>query len=844
MEYIFDLNIHDEVSHMWTLKVEEHKVKYIHRKFIFHPLIYIATDFDNYDTNHIINEYAYLSPPEHKRELNQIAQIVQRHPDVISINIVDKYLSSSWDTTVQVLEVSLRSYAVKDKVVEDFKKLKLNMYNIDIQSYQYFFMQYQCKPMVPITINCHIMNEIMHVTSNDYASDHIITDECVIDSIEMLESIDAVDYHLPIMKILELVIENNELNDMDSPLIYVKLTLYYYGNINNRKHIEIADSEYRLLQKIEELIEKYDPDILLIPDGDRFVLNYFAYRAKKNKFKFKLDRFGKILAMNRRKGSSFSSYGQAFYRSARRRIYGRVYIDKNNSFFYHDCDLDGIFELSRISGIPPSEVSRSSIGTILTSIQIMINHKNNMLLPPIKAKSENFKPLLNLLQADNGGLIYDVKPGIYFNVWSIDFTSLYPFIMLNHNLGSETVLCTHDECKTQITVKNKPILPYFSEINFKKKKVFSKMPPICDKILSTNIVPDLGYHICTKRISIVTQSMMFILNKRVILKSIRHTSERYTRMDRALKWILVSSFGYLGYKNSRWGSIEAHQSVTAYARRYLMNAKKIASEMGYDVIGGIVDNLFLKAKLPKNDTKKEIRQLMQKIEKKLQIPISCDGRFKWVVFPNIKENKKINALNRYFGYFERGEFKLRGIKSRQKGVTRLELEFQQQLLERLSKVEKLQDFQVLIPILHKMLLKWINKLFIKNIDTRKLIIRIKSSRGYNNFVNNNTLQAIAVNKYHRYGREIHMGESFSFVVVNYNGSGTERVIIGPNVRKNSPYDASYYAKLLERAFLEITETIQIQIFGTVIYTWKKNGKDKILDDFFPKLNIHDVCNLS
>ena len=34
----------------------------------------------------------------------------------------------------------------------------------------------------------------------------------------------------------------------------------------------------------------------------------------------------------------------------------------------------------------------------------------------------------------------------------------------------------------------------------------------------------------------------------------------------AHKWSLVTSFGYLGYKNARFGKIEAHESVTAWGR--------------------------------------------------------------------------------------------------------------------------------------------------------------------------------------------------------------------------------------------------------------------------------------
>ena len=44
----------------------------------------------------------------------------------------------------------------------------------------------------------------------------------------------------------------------------------------------------------------------------------------------------------------------------------------------------------------------------------------------------------------------------------------------------------------------------------------------------------------------------------------------YKERQNALKWMLVTCFGYLGYKNARFGRIEAHEAVTAYGRDKLL----------------------------------------------------------------------------------------------------------------------------------------------------------------------------------------------------------------------------------------------------------------------------------
>jgi len=68
---------------------------------------------------------------------------------------------------------------------------------------------------------------------------------------------------------------------------------------------------------------------------------------------------------------------------------------------------------------------------------------------------------------------------------------------------------------------------------------------------------------------LVPQTLAPLLEKRVALKqralALPHWDPR-RRKDKscsaAHKWLLVTCFGYLGYKNARFGRIEAHEAVT------------------------------------------------------------------------------------------------------------------------------------------------------------------------------------------------------------------------------------------------------------------------------------------
>ncbi|MGH7743442.1 MAG: hypothetical protein ACREQ5_01280 [Candidatus Dormibacteria bacterium] len=46
------------------------------------------------------------------------------------------------------------------------------------------------------------------------------------------------------------------------------------------------------------------------------------------------------------------------------------------------------------------------------------------------------------------------------------------------------------------------------------------------------------------------------------------SARRYKLQRESLKWLLVCCFGYAGYKNARFGKIEAHEAINAVARDY------------------------------------------------------------------------------------------------------------------------------------------------------------------------------------------------------------------------------------------------------------------------------------
>ena len=204
-----------------------------------------------------------------------------------------------------------------------------------------------------------------------------------------------------------------------------------------------------------------------------------------------------------------------------------------------------------------------------------MQHNAVLLVPWKPAVSEIFKTRNNLFVGDRGGLILEPRVGIYENVGEIDFESLFGNIMLKKNISSETINC---KCCRD----------------------------------SDTLVPELRYRICNRRRGIVPQSLKLLINKRQqyskLVKATTNKSKLENLQQRrsALKWILVTSFGYLGFNNAKFGRIDAHMSVCAFARKLLLDAIHVAEEEGFVVLHGIVDSIWVQKK---GQQKKTMRHL-------------------------------------------------------------------------------------------------------------------------------------------------------------------------------------------------------------------------------------------
>jgi DNA polymerase-2 len=333
-------------------------------------------------------------------------------------------------------------------------------------------------------------------------------------------------------------------------------------------------------------------------------------------------------------------------------------------------------------------------------------YRRGWLIPYRKRQPEDFKTALELVRGDKGGLTFQPEPGLYEHVLELDFASMYPSLMVKFNLSAETVGRTCPKCRhPQPSSTAGPVLtpappaplplplsreggegcPEGTEGRGEEVRTGEKgeeVPPA--------IIPEIGYPVCQCRKGIVPLTLAPLLEKRLALKKAARAlpdgpeREVLRRRQVALKWLLVTCFGYLGYKNARFGRIEAHESTTACGRDTLLRAKEIAEERGYLFLHALTDALWI---YKEGSTDADHQALVEEIGRDTGVRIDIEGLYRWLAFPPSRQYAGNPVANRYFGAFEDGKIKMRGIEARRHDTIRWIREAQGEMLEILARAQ-------------------------------------------------------------------------------------------------------------------------------------------------------------
>ncbi len=511
------------------------------------------------------------------------------------------------------------------------------------------------------------------------------------------------------------------------------------------------------------LLKREDPDVILSEWGDSTILPLLRQQAERLKFSLNLNR-DQVAAVQQSKARSYTSYGRILFKASATTLFGRIHVDKQNSFISEKCDFAGLWELARVTKLPIQYAARTTTGTGISYMQMELAHRDGVLIPEQKAEPEDPKQLDELLAADRGGLVFVPRLGFTANVAELDFVSQFPSIMARFNISPETVNC-----------------------------------PCCP---DAPRIPELGYRICEKRRGITSRVVERLIAKRTELKKLQKTSApdlalRFKLQRDSLKWLLVCCFGYTGYKNARFGKIEAHEAINAVARETLLVAKEIAESRGYELLHALVDSLYV---WKERATHEDYEQLARDIEEQTRLPLAIEAIYRYVVFLPSKQYQDVPVPNRFFAVAEDGEVKIRGLECRRHDTPPLLNRMQHEALSILAEAHDYDSYLQKLEVARTVLAAYEERLASGDVEIKDLVISKRITREPRDYQKAG-VTAIAAQQLFGSGVKLHPGQNIEYII-------TDSVSPVPNDRVRAfalwegwfGYDRKKYAAMLREAF--------------------------------------------
>ena len=858
---------------------------------------------------------------------NLVASLLS-HKDVINVKKAKKRVSIHDKNYSSVIEIQVPIYVNKQQFMEEIRDVfPLDFYNVDLSNFQYLYAVTGLFPFCKAILTLDESNIITHF--------------------EIVDQLTAFNYELPPVKAVQIDIEFKSIikHDFIQSVTFTNLSNQLAEN-TDEKYTITDPNERKVIIETLDWIAKHDPDILVTQGGDQ-ELRFFAVRAVAHGLgSLSFSRESGIDPLYRAAnykpaGTSFMSYGGHYYKDHGYYLYGgRHHVDLHNSFTWKDGGFAGMVELARLSCIDAQRCARTSIGTNLTGMQIRQALVWDILIPSRKADAERFRSGESLVVGDRGGFIFSPRVGIHFNVASIDFSSMFPNIMVKHNISPETVNClccedgkgkpipgttwhTCQERKGLVPLVLKTVLDkrlfykQFRKTNasynqlqktlkwilvtcfepnmllpiyIEKKLEITTIGQFVDEILETNretknifaiglnsdlktilnpikrVIkrpsPDImfriqleskseitvtGDHICYILVNnylkeveakdVQTGDMFPILSNRPALNtsiedfftsnSVFAKVTSISQISSASDYVYClevtdqipgffvgkegifsnNCFGYQGYRNDRFVRIEAHESINAHARQSLLVAGEIMQKYDFELVAGIVDSLWGKYSDEHPVDSKVIEQICKEIEEATELPISHEGTYRWIVFLPRRHDPEVGVLNRYYGCFEDGSFKVRGIEIRRRDTCDFIRTAQTEALEVLAPATtKDEFFNILRTDFWKVHEKFDTMLLTRQVPPEQLFITkviAKEPKQYVQAVH----QAIAAQQLAKVGRHLQSGMKISFLVTNSTAKSTLKRVIAQELYNGEFYDIEWYRKMLRDSFTNIIPPI-------------------------------------
>ncbi|MHA1687383.1 MAG: DNA-directed DNA polymerase I [Candidatus Heimdallarchaeaceae archaeon] len=324
--------------------------------------------------------------------------------------------------------------------------------------------------------------------------------------------------------------------------------------------------------------------------------------------------------------------------------------------FNNNQAIEIIFMLSRITKMPIDDFIRTSV-SIWVQNWLYYEHRQMGYLIPRKEDILSLKGGISteaIIKGKKyqGAIVIEPKAGVWWNVYVLDFASLYPSLIKTRNLSYETINCRHPECKK-------------------------------------NRVPETGHWICTKKAGISSLLIGFIRDVRVYWFKKRVKDQSLSAEERkmssviqsSLKVLINASYGVFGSENFALYCPPVAESTTALARDAITKARQYCEKnLGLTVLYGDTDSIFIL-----NPKPEQIEELEKWSMETLQIELSTDYVFRYCGLSGRKKN--------YFGITVKGTPIVKGLLGKKKNTPELIKKPFKEILQILSEVQNPEELE-------------------------------------------------------------------------------------------------------------------------------------------------------
>ncbi|MEM1526109.1 MAG: DNA-directed DNA polymerase I [Ignisphaera sp.] len=438
--------------------------------------------------------------------------------------------------------------------------------------------------------------------------------------------------------------------------------------------------------------------------------------------------------------------------------------------------------IMRISKLGMEDVCRTTVSVWIKNLFYWEHRQRKYLIPRpediVSLKGKKVTEAIIKGKKYAGAIVIDPPQGMFFNVFVLDFASLYPSIIKRWNLSYETIDPEPSYC-------NK-----LADIVDEKDKVI--------------------HHVCLEKAGITSEVVGFLRDLRVRIYKKKAKDRKldeayrswYDVVQRAMKVYINAAYGVFGAKTFTLYAPSVAESVTALGRRIITTTIAKAEELGLKVLYGDTDSLFVW-----NPDPTKLEELRRWVELTYGLELEMDKVYKFIAFA-LKKN--------YVGILTSGEIDIKGMVGKKRNTPDFIKNLFNEIIKQIASINEPEDAIKVVESVRRTLEKYYISLRYRLLTLDEVAFHVGLTKSLPEYEKTTPQHVKAALMLQRYGIEVSSGDIITYIKVK-SKEGVKPI----QLAKVSEIDVQKY--------LEAMRTTLEQLFTALNISWEDiAGSSKIM----------------